>query len=82
MMEKKEAIKWDVEALFEMLGKDDAALVVAHINEPSACVKALRGAGANIIAALACAMKEHPDLLIMMKVAIMFAESKSENKNN
>lgn len=82
MMEKKEAIKPNVEALFEMLGKDDAALVVIHINEPSACVRALRGAGANIVAALAYAMKEDPDLLLLMKMAIMFAESKSENKNN
>lgn len=82
MMEKKETIKQNVEALFEMLGKDGAALVVAYTNEPSACVRALRGAGTNIVAALAYAMREDPDLLIMMKMAIMFAESKSENENN
>jgi hypothetical protein len=36
----------------------------------------------NILIALSYAMKEDPDLLTMMKMAIAFAESKSENKNN
>lgn len=82
MSEKGEKIRQYVKDIFEQLGKEDAVLIVAHTSKPLDCVRALKGSGINILSALSYAMKEDPDLLTIMKMAIAFAESESENKNN
>ena len=81
-MEKKEVIKQNAEALFEVFGKDDAVLIVAHTGEPSVCLNAMKGAPLNISAVLSFAMMENPELLRMMKLAVEFVEHEIRNKKN
>lgn len=82
MMEKKEAIKQNVEALCEMFGEDDAVLIVAHTSKPSVCINAMKGAGLNIVTALAFAMTENPDLLRMAKLAVGYVEYNARNEKD
>lgn len=82
MMEKKETVKQNVEALFEMFGEEDAVLIVAHTSNPSVCMNAMKGAVLNIVTALAFAMTENPDLLRLAKMAVGFVEHNARNEKD
>lgn len=82
MMEKKETIKQNVEALCEMFGEDDAVLIVAHTSKPSVCLSAMKGAGLNLAAVLSFAMTENPDLLRLAKMAVGFVEHNARNEKD
>lgn len=82
MNKKGEIIRQYAKDITEHIGKEDAVLIVAHINTPLGCVRALKGTGEKILTALSFAMMEDPDLLKLAKKAIEFVEQATRNKKN